>query len=308
FKADARNCIIVSNITTDAGCALRKANAYNCHISGNKGKSVISICGNIWATTVAGDNKALDGSEISLVASPEVGSMMYNSLFIGKVSLNQTDAESYCHMSNCVCATGSVFNDKAITGKVAVVDFATQQFDEFGMIPSVGANVAVDAADESLCPGLYGDADMRGFQRKMNGRIDIGAYEADWRGVYAATLCSVPNALVVESAAPDVVKDGAVLKVSSGSIEAVWRNDTGKNVLCEIPVRVTGTGLLTVMLDDAILGTVVASAGETKLSFVNNIERQRLVFSYSPGDGDEGYAIIGGFARSRLSGLVFSVR
>ena len=62
------------------------------------------------------------------------------------------------------------------------------------------------------------------------------------------------------------------------------------------------------MLDDAILGTVVASAGETKLSFVNNIERQRLVFSYSPGDGDEGYAIIGGFARSRLSGLVFSVR
>ena len=308
FKADARNCVIVSNITTDAGCALRKANAYNCHISGNRGKSVISICGNIWATTVAGDNKALDGSEISLVASPEVGSTMYNSLFMGKVSLNEKKEGSYCHMSNCVCAVGSVFNDNAITGKVAVVDFATQQFDESGVIPFAGANAVVDAADESLCPGLYGDVDLRGFQRKMNGRIDIGAYEADWRGVYAATLCSVPNALVVESAAPDTVKDGAVLKISSGSIEAVWRNSTGKNILCEIPVQVTGTGSLTVKLDDEILDTVDASDGEIKLSFVNNIERQRLVFSYSPSQGDEGCALIGGFTRSRLNGFVFSVR
>ena len=253
FKADVRNCVIIGNVTTDAGCALRKANAYNCYISGNKGKSVISLCGNIWATTVDGDNETLTGSEISLVASPETGSTMYNSLFIGKVSLNQTEAGSYCHMSNCVCATGSVFNDAAITGKVAVVDFAAQQFEERA-IPVAGANAAVDAADESLCPGLYAETDLRGFQRKMNGRIDIGAYEADWRGRYASALCSANNALVVESASPEVVLAENELKIPSGGVEGWWHNATGKNVLCVIPVRVTGGGVLTVTLDGEELG------------------------------------------------------
>ena len=98
------------------------------------------------------------------------------------------------------------------------------------------------------------------------------------------------------------------MKVKCGSLKAVWSNTTGKNVLCEIPVQVTGTGLLTVKLDDEVLGTVDASDGVVNLSFVNKIEYQRLDFSYSPGEMDGGCAVIGGFTRNRLAGFVFTVR
>jgi hypothetical protein len=306
FKADVRNCLIISNITLNAGAALRKANAYNCYITKNQGESIISLGNHIWSTTVADDNKNLDGSDTTLLTSPEKGSTMFNSLFQGKVTLNQSDADSYCYMSNCVCSTTSTFNDKASTGNVEKVDFTSQQFVD-GVIPVAGANAAVDAADESLCPGLYTETDLRGFQRKMNGCIDIGAYEADWRGVYAMTLCSAPNALTVESASSDVVKDGDVLKINSGSIAATWRNATGKNVQCVIPVQVTG-GVLTVTLDDEELGSVSAAEGEVRLSFMNKLESQRLVFAYTPAENDGGAAIVGNFTRNRLAGLVFSVR
>jgi hypothetical protein len=232
---------------------------------------------------------------------------MFNSLFQGKVTLNQSGADDYCHMSNCVCSTTSTFNDKASTGNVEKVDFTSQQFVD-GVIPVAGANAAVDAADESLCPGLYTETDLRGFQRKMNGRIDIGAYEADWRGVYAMTLCSAPNALTVESASSNVVKDGDVLKINSGSIAATWRNATGKNVQCVIPVQVTGGGVLTVTLDDEELGSVSAADGEVRLSFMNKLESQRLVFAYTPAENVGGAAFVGRFTRSRLAGLVFSLR
>jgi hypothetical protein len=307
FKADVRNSLIISNITLNAGAALRKANAYNCYITKNQGESIISLGNHIWSTTVADDNKNLDGSDTTLLTSPEKGSTMFNSLFQGKVTLNQSDADSYCYMSNCVCSTTSTFNDKASTGNVEKVDFTSQQFVD-GVIPVAGANAAVDAADESLCPGLYAETDLRGFQRKMNGRIDIGAYEADWRGVYASALCSANNALVVESASPEVVLAENELKIPSGGVEGWWHNATGKNVLCVIPVRVTGGGVLTVTLDGEKLGSASATDGEVNFSFMNKEELQRLVIAYVPAENDEGAAFVGRFTRSRLAGLVFSVR
>jgi hypothetical protein len=307
FKADVRNCLIISNITLNAGAALRKANAYNCYITKNQGESIISLGNHIWSTTVADDNKNLDGRDTTLLTSPEPGSTMFNSLFQGKVTLNQSGADDYCHMSNCVCSTTSTFNDKASTGNVEKVDFTSPQFVD-GVIPVAGANAAVDAADESLCPGLYTETDLRGFQRKMNGRIDIGAYEADWRGRYASALCSANNALVVESASPEVVLAENELKIPSGGVEGWWHNATGKNVLCVIPVRVTGGGVLTVTLDGEELGSVSADDGEVRLSFMNKLESQRLVFAYTPAENVGGAAFVGRFTRSRLAGLVFSVR
>jgi hypothetical protein len=142
----------------------------------------------------------------------------------------------------------------------------------------------------------------------MNGRLDIGAYEADWRESYAAALFPNANLLSVESASRDVALVDGVLTIPCGKLEATWRNPTGRNVLCTMPVRVVGSGELTVMLDGETLGVVRESDGDVSLSFVGKEDRCAVSFSYEPGDGDVGYAVLGAFVRSRMNGLVFTVR
>lgn len=306
YKADVFDSLIVRNVSSGQGVGVRQGNAYNCCFSENTGNSVLSYSQYVIGCTVLDNNFRENGNSSTLLANIVNGGRIFNSVFMGDVNYS-TSSGDYAVISNCVCGKQSQYNERNTTGCVYEVDFSSELF--MGeAIPVAGANAAVDAADESLCTNLYSQTDLRGFQRVMNGRRDIGAYEADWRSVYATTLCSSPNALVVESATPDVVKDGSVLKVKCGSLKAVWSNTTGKNVLCEIPVQVTGTGLLTVKLDDEVLGTVDASDGVVNLSFVNKIEYQRLDFSYSPGEMDGGCAVIGGFTRNRLAGFVFTVR
>jgi hypothetical protein len=63
-----------------------------------------------------------------------------------------------------------------------------------------------------------------------------------------------------------------------------------------------------VTLDGEELGSVSADDGEVRLSFMNKLESQRLVFTYIPAENVGGAAFVGRFTRSRLAGLVFSVR
>jgi hypothetical protein len=142
----------------------------------------------------------------------------------------------------------------------------------------------------------------------MNGRLDIGAYEADWRAIYATTLFPNANLFAVESASRDIALVDGTVTITSGKLEATWRNSTGKDVLYTMPVRVVGSGELTVMLDGETLGVVRESDGDVSLSFVGKEDRCAVSFSYEPGDGDVGYAVLGAFVRSRMNGLVFTVR
>ena len=305
FKVDLFDCLIVENTTLSAGSGMRTANAYNCCFAKNQGTSVLSYVRDVWGTTVSSDNRDIGGGTAKLLVNFVENGKLFNSLIQGKLDLGGVTYGN--HISNCVCAAGSSFGEALSTGRVYMVDFDSQVFVD-GVVPVAPDNSAVDAADETLCTNLCSNTDLRGFQRVMNGRRDIGAYEADWRGVYASTLCPVNGALTVESASPDVVKEGDALKINSGTVAATWRNSTGKNVFCEIPVQVTGDGSLTVTLDDEVIGSVGASDGVTKLSFMDKVELHRLVFAYVPGDSGEGAAIVGRFTRSRQAGLVFSVR
>lgn len=306
FKVDLHDCLVCDNITLGAGSGARQVNAYNSCFTRNTGSTVLSYMRDIHSTTVAGDNVNSSGSVPFLVGNLVNGGTVYDSLFIGKLVLNQS-GDDHSHVSNVVCSVNSTFNDNATTGNVYMVDFDTQEFID-GVIPVAGANAAVDAADGSLSGSVYSDTDLRGFQRVMNGRRDIGAYEADWRGHYASTLCSVANALEIDAASPGVVKEGATVTIRSGSLEGTWYNATGKNVLCDMPVHVTGNGVLTVTLDGETLGTVTSSDGQARIAFTDKAPERSLVFTYVPGENDEGKAVIGGFTRSRLAGLVFTVR
>jgi hypothetical protein len=306
YLADVFDSLIIDNRAIGQGVGVRQGNAYNCSFFGNIGNSVISYPQNVIGCTVASNNMTSSGNAAPHLVNLINEGRVFNSLFMGIIEANQSSGD-YSAISNIVCGTGSKFNTHNSTGDVHVVDISSQRFVD-GCVPVVGANAAVDAADETLCTNLYTKADQRGFQRVMNGRRDIGAYEADWRGVFAGMLNPSANVLTVDAASPHVVKDGGAIAIRSGSLSVTWHNTTGKDVLYKMPVRVAGGGTLTVMHDGEPFCVVRKGDGDVVLSHICKDALCSFTFAYEPGGDDDGGAIFGGFVRSRMAGFVFTVR
>lgn len=301
MRADVFASVIRENIGFSAGSAMREANAYGCYMSGNLGASVVSFPCELMECTVDADNKRLTGTVPTLVGNPVNGFRIFNSVIMGDFDITGSNSGS---VSNCVCGSGSSFSDSVSTGNVQIVDFATQTFADG--VPVPGANVAVDAAEESLCTNAFSAVDLRGFPRVSNGRRDIGAFEADWRPVYADIL-GASRWLEVTSADSHVVAGVDCVAISDGSLSALISNPSGRNVTYSIPVSVTGSGTLTVTCGGGTLGTVTLSDGLKELEFASAAAELSLVFRYAPGENDSGCAVINSITRSGM-GFMFLVR
>ena len=173
-------------------------------------------------------------------------------------------------------------------------------------IPVIGSNVAVDAASLELYDAeVCGKKDVYGRQRVANGAMDIGAVEAPWLNRYAQDLSR--SGIVVTDASPMVVEtESANVSILDGRLDLEWSNPFGREFKHVIPVKITGTGMLTVMLDGDVLGTVSKTDGDVELSFRSSLAVNRMSFVYVPGENDNGKAVIGGL--KRIIGLVVVVR
>ena len=302
YRADVFACTVVSNVAFNGGCGIRESNAYGCMFSANRGQPVISYASDVWECTIAGDNQTLAGKKPTILGSTVDGGRIFNSLFMGKVEIA---GSSSIAVSNCICSAEVSFGANVSTGNVQLVDFSTQSFTD-DVIPVAGANTAVDAADESLCTNAFADVDLRGFQRKMNGRRDIGAYEADWRPVYARIL-GAPRWFSVVEAGPLVKASGAMVQIPGGALSAVIANASGRSASYKIPVSVTGNGVLTVTIGDDAPRTVVAADGEVFIDVTSSAVSLPLAFAYVPGENDAGSAVLGGIVREN-GGFVMIIR
>ena len=294
------NCRFFGNVGTVNRSATSLCRLYGCVIDNNIGDIACHTSYEIVNCTFGSGNRNLDGSSTSVSA---METLVANSLFLDK-----TDNKEGMEYTNCVFLA-SLYPTRStlIDCKIVTADELMLDCD---LRPSLSSPV-VDAGSDVWAVAtkdLLADRDAAGGQRIYNGRIDVGAYEADWRAAYAHTLYPSANVLTVEAASPGVVTNGETVAIRSGSIETVWKNTTGKDVRCDIPVRVSGGGVLSVLLDGENLGTVTAADGEVVLSFMNKIVLQNLQFAYAPCENDEGAALIGRFSRLRNAGLVFSVR
>ena len=96
--------------------------------------------------------------------------------------------------------------------------------------------------------------------------------------------------------------------IPSGTLTATWHNNTGKQLYCSIPVKVTGTGTLAVVLDGENIGEITAANSDTVMKFSGDASENVLEFVYVPGVVDTGCAVISGFTRSRRIGFAVSIR
>ena len=134
--------------------------------------------------------------------------------------------------------------------------------------------------------------DLYGNPRTMNGVIDLGPAEWDWRPTYTQTIAQ--PGVSVRDAAPMVVKEDEKVRVYDGDLVMNWTASSRKaTIRRRMTFTVTGTGTLTVFADGEELGTYTQAADPQMIDFRNTLETSVVKFSYAKGEGDTGYVEIG---------------
>ena len=206
-----------------------------------------------------------------------------NTAFCKKATLNGTI------FTNCAFAAGMTLSG---TNDANVVVNCLYGVTDFGL-DAEGRPTAhsplLDAGDRTALP-VDCATDRVGGQRVYNGQVDIGAYEYDWRPVFAA--CLAPKNLVVETADPSVTTNAAgKLVIPSGAVSATW---TVAAASAKLPVEVTGTGTLSLDLNGALVQSVTAAEGPQTLKLsLAKTGANAFRFTYEPGTADTGAALLG---------------
>lgn len=167
-------------------------------------------------------------------------------------------------------------------------------------LTDAGTNACACVTD----PGTYA-VDGRGCPRVMNGTIDIGAVEADWRPVYSADLRS--SLVSVKSASPCVTETArkGVSLGADGVLVVTCLRGAESAVPVLFPFFVTGNGTLTVTPEGGEAQVFTAS-DEKQVCKVEGIGPQKVTFAYVPGEGDVGSAEL--LRARREQGLMIMVR
>jgi hypothetical protein len=150
---------------------------------------------------------------------------------------------------------------------------------------------AIDAGSNLLVRAELAGKDVSGGQRIYNGRVDIGAYEYDWRASYARTLH--PSRCSVDSASPEVVQgEGKVLV--TGTLDTTFTGiGGGRRYTVRVPINVTGNGRLDVVSDGAVLASYTLADGAQTFVRTSTNSLDAYSFVYVPGESDTGCAEIG---------------
>jgi hypothetical protein len=302
-KCDLFSCRVVGNRSANNGSGVRQGNAYGCYFSNNRGSSVLSYCKYVWNCTIMRDNRNSAGDSSTSIGNTMDGGSILNT-FVG-YTLNAS-GDNQVTISNCVVdenVNRLPMGGNVITSGIARVDISKQLFTDYGL-PVIGSNAAIDAGDFSMNTNYLGNTDARGFQRVMNGAMDIGCYEADWRGVYAALLSASARFRVTEAGEMVMAAENSV-EIADGGLEVEWTGREGRTTMYSFAVRVEGGGTLAISDGRETVALVTASDGEKIVSVANRQEKAVFRFEFEPGAGENpGKAVLGPFSRM---GCGFSV-
>jgi hypothetical protein len=109
---------------------------------------------------------------------------------------------------------------------------------------------------------------------------------------------------MVVKASPEVVQGEAKVLVTGTLDTEIVGPGTGRRYQVEIPVKVTGTGTLTVMKGDETVATFTAFDGEQIFAYKSMNNSETFSFVYTPGESDNGCAEIG---QGKINSFAFTV-
>ena len=279
YQTIVRRCRVVGNaagtsgVNTSSGAAGCMCAWYNSIIANNKGNhtllqpKVVENCtlgeGNIWRA---------DGSSAQVLSwwdanSHSIGNTAW---LYGRLSIG-SGGKLYC--TNCIVSSSMKDFDWSFSHNTIFTNDAAMQVDsEFR--PVFGSFAGIDRGDNSVSTEALGDTDIYGTPRILNGALDIGAVEYDWRPAFAAAL---GRRFTMTYASPSVTTNATGgLLVEDGAV-AGTANSVGSYA---IAFALTG-GSLAVYVGGELAGES-SGTGEQSIQFRVANADDEIKFVYTP--------------------------
>ena len=305
FRGTLIDCRVFDNKATTQASVGRESSFFRCIIDRNKGgEQAIQWFSHINCCTFGPDNTDMSGTPQHVIAYRNGASAtVVNSIVLGGAVARNNEPypiRNCAFLPNWVPSATSLPLTDCIVTNIEML-----AFDE-DYRPVIGSNAAIDRGDATQIAASIDDGmDLSGNQRVMNGTMDIGALEADWRPVYAAYIggkrLSVTNvsSAVYANAAHEVC-------LPSGSVDGTVDVAQTSCRWFEMSFRVTGNGTFTIYVDETPIGVYTYAAGAQVARIPLPANSFRIRFEYVPGANDTGSAIISSARVAR--GFAFSFR
>ena len=291
-----RYCRFIGNTAMQGGLAEgaagRDGRYYGCYFDNSVCESVLAYPDKVDCCTFGPRNFTSTGNYAPVIGSAQQNdaATITGTLFCGGTLSTSTQGSRT--FVNCAYR-----NDWRLPETLVIQDCVTAsaeelaQLDENG-VPLPGKNPACDRGLVShwTDAGLDAERDAAGNPRLANGAMDIGCYEADWKGVYSATV-GKRGAVTFTEAEPYAYKgESAEVFLPKGVLSGKL-NATGTGRY-EFPVRITGGGKLVVTIGGTV--TEYTTSGVVVLNLTTG--EYQLSFEHVPCENDEGgvYVCSGG--------------
>ena len=268
------NCRVVGNTGLDGAGGSFYGYAYGTVFGPNAGSSWVVMYPDVLENcTVFGCNQKL------AVYVTSTNYKFENCLFACATCQTKVTVSKASH---CVFATdcGNVLSNENADATCVFTNLAAIALDDIGR-PVVGSgNPAIDAADETLFDAeLCGEFDASGFQRVMNAKMDIGALEADWRGVYAQAIGN--RRVSVTAASPNVTldEDSKVKLTDEDSLAVAWNHKASGNRT--VTATIVGEGTLTVSNGAETVATFTGPVTDGTAVYAGEAGLENLSFAFS---------------------------
>ena len=254
YAAKLVKCQVLENKTeTDGIC--RNTRVYGSLIARNRsGSSPMKYTLSFENSTFAADNVNLNGQSYATMPEKlafmptEANRTMVNSVVCGAVSAKLS-------ISNCVFVTGCVpadVVDRYLVREVTAAELALDATTDYR--PHVSVSRALDAGDLTMVDtNLCGVTDLADAPRVMNGKMDCGCYEADWRPRYAQ---AIGRGVTVTDVTSDVVlrENGHVFVPAGASIGFDWSGGRANRAATwQLELNVAGFGTCVALRNDTEL-------------------------------------------------------
>ena len=301
FRSTVRRSRIIRNIggtatgtsTIDApagsGCTY-----ISCIIDGNRGNGTICYPSRVESCTVGTNLMHNDGSSQLFRAGSGGTSVLLNSLFLYG---SDRCYSITLYATNCIFRRGT-YPDHGLTVEACPNCRFSTSVSVTDYKPAYGS-LAIDAGSNEIARvDIASETDILGTPRALNGRIDIGAIEYDWRPKFSEGFA---GRLVVDYASPSVMTNATGgLLVPSGEVVG----KVAKPGPYELFFSLTG-GTIEAFVGGKSAGSCSADGdGSILLSVPDTETAVRLVFT--PDEETPGSAVLKGFFGRR--GFVLTYR
>ena len=279
------NCIVTNNWGVDFGGFFRHGACYNCYVDDCHGGRICDVLDDCVNCTFGPNNTATGGGTTPPFENIRSAARVWNFLLLSSTANNIKFGN---HVQNCVIPKevsapnygGTFENVNAEQTRAELLALYENGVAKACAAPTVDRGTA-DALD------LLNGSDAAGAARVKNGTVDIGAFEYDWKGDYAAAL---GDKVTVTDETGVVETDGHVTLANGATLAADWAGRTGRRTSYEIAATLNGAGSLVVLVNGETLGTLTESG---TLHFANGLAVNQLSFAYT----GEGTAVIDALSR-----------